>query len=988
MVGDAKAILDLAESFRWRAPDVTAALAEHASRVAGSVGDAPSARRAEAWLAHGLVIIGHGVSAVPRAVEALAEAVRAGDLAAEARLRVELASVARELGDLTTASALLAPVRDRLEVDPALRADVCIEALLQVPEPGGQAQELTDAAANALQGIGGEAAALGLGRLDTVLARQLRQRGQPQASLERAREGLRKVLGDRLAGGALEPVSPHLALELCLELCLALADAGHADPIREISRPMLRWQTRPASLVPAARLRLALATLVHLPVGERDAALSEAIWVAEAVESQELPGLESDGQGILAELRESNGELSAALAASKKARAAERRHAAAVEQALTLLARASGAAMSRSGAGEAAARSTLGSGTGSFPAGASSQASGSRSIRHASGPNGTGAFDLASIGGGSTEHTSLLRPVFAKPGEPEQSDPLNGHARTNGTSVKPRWIEPLPGPSDQVASTDNGPRTGRRRAPDIDAGTQRIDLGSVMDGDADPASSPLGGHNPIADTSVVWLPAGAEPSVEPLGPGGSADRRHGAPDSPPEPVRQRPSWLRHRDPTPSADATYNGASSAGSGWLSVPELAARLTGLASTGTSRPSHLVVVDVATPDGLGGGASSTELALRIADRLRDQMTGEARLFLLKPDAVTIAVSEPDAQGVTRWVRSVSSGLSQRWSELSSALPGATFRIAVRPLDPQWSMEQHVEAVHSRLHSAGSRPDTVSPEPPVADSAPTSADTGPDWLQARPGSGGRRRRPEAETAEAARNGLDSGFGASDPLGTPLSGNSPSWLDPAPATTDPLTAQTSWPNPLAGPEPGTSSHRSGEGSASPEFGAAGTDLGALRHKVEQLRAQLEREAPPAAEVAAPSFGTGGLDQGTVGIAQVGGSSWRHSADDEAESRPRAGSHRAGGDSPDTGRHGASGQGRHTPPSESSNGSHAEASRTNGARTNGSRTNGATPRDERPDERPAEQEKPQPRPSSWDKPVSELSFAELIDGALAAYREA
>ncbi|MBO0872846.1 MAG: hypothetical protein J2P19_05590, partial [Pseudonocardia sp.] len=336
----APAVLELAESSRWRAPEVTAALAEQAVRLAGASGDQGYALRAEGWLAHGLVAIGRGVAAVPRAVRALSQASNGHDLEAAGRLRVALAAVARALGDRDTALALLAPVLEYADASLGLRADAHLEAARRggAESPDG-ALESVGVAAGALRQLGGEYAELGLAAVDAVLARQERERGHVNGAMERAREGLRRVMGGGSGDGALDPVSPYLAAELSLELMLALLDGGQIEAVRELARSAQRWGARPGVLVPVARLRLTLAQRLYLPAGEEDAALSSAEWVSKAVESHDLPEIEVECHGLLAEVLERRGELPFALAASRKAHEAYRLHAARVEQALVLLAR-------------------------------------------------------------------------------------------------------------------------------------------------------------------------------------------------------------------------------------------------------------------------------------------------------------------------------------------------------------------------------------------------------------------------------------------------------------------------------------------------------------------------------------------------------------------------------------------------------------------------------------------------------------------------
>ncbi|MBB6378785.1 hypothetical protein BKA01_006045 [Pseudonocardia eucalypti] len=329
-------MLELAESSRWRAPETTAALAEQAVQLARSSGDHATAMRAEGWLAHGLVAIGRGVAAVPRAVQALAEAERAGPADAVDRLRVELSLVAASLSDADLSRTLLNPVLDRADLPEVLRADAHLAA---AQRPGVSENDPIDAAVHALRRIGGEYSELGLAAVDIVLARQLRTRRRCEEAARRAKEGLRRVLGEG-PGGALDPVSPHLAALLSLELTLAMLDGGHPETVRDAAQAVMSWGARPGSVVAVAWLRLSLARRVYLPAGDLDSAAVASEWVAEVIEPYDQPEVEVECHMLLAEIRERRGNLADALAATRRAHSAERRHAARVEQALVLLTRA------------------------------------------------------------------------------------------------------------------------------------------------------------------------------------------------------------------------------------------------------------------------------------------------------------------------------------------------------------------------------------------------------------------------------------------------------------------------------------------------------------------------------------------------------------------------------------------------------------------------------------------------------------------------
>jgi len=344
-LASAPAVLELAEGSRWRAPEVTAALAEHAARVARDGGDQATALLAEGWLLQGAAAIGRGVAAVPRAVAALSDAAAGNHLAAVDRLRVALAGVARSLDDRSTCLVLLAPVLDRADSSPRLSADAHLEAALcQDARAGTGGRSPVDTALAALRQVGGEYGELGLAAVDAALAGQQRAMRQLDGSVEYARAGLRRILGERQQSGALPPVSPYLAATLGLELTLALLDQGRRDDATEVARTVLRWGGQPGSLVPTARLRLAMAQRVYLPSGEREEALAAAEWVSLAVDQRDLPELEVESYSLLAELRESGGELSGALDASRRAHAAYRALASTVERALVLLVRSAGEA--------------------------------------------------------------------------------------------------------------------------------------------------------------------------------------------------------------------------------------------------------------------------------------------------------------------------------------------------------------------------------------------------------------------------------------------------------------------------------------------------------------------------------------------------------------------------------------------------------------------------------------------------------------------
>jgi hypothetical protein len=1004
--------LGLAESARWRAPDTTAMLADHAVRFALANGDLRLALRAEGWLAHGMVTLGYGWSAAPRAAAALAEADNRGDAEAGDRLRVELATLARRSAAPECARQLLDRVLERSGLTPVLRADASLEASLAADRDEGETTALLAEAGSAFEEIGGEAGLLGQAHLDAMIARRHRERGELAEAVERARSGLHRALGDRPANGRLEPSSPRLAILLCGELCVALADSGRTEPIREISRPMLRWSIGPATLEPAAVLRLVLASRVYWPAGEQRAALEAATWVAGAVDCRDLPELEAEAQGLLAEIHEARGELNDALAESRRSHLALRVHAQRGEHVRAMLAevidtaRRSGPAVRPGRPGRppiggprpigAPVRAQAPRGTpepavrlpglpgrgapvpggrggpprapgpvapppgmagpgrpsaatdapvpgpreraasfGGFPEviATDGSAGAGGGVRHDDdGPeveHGPAGGTLASAGEGGTEIGD--RPAGSYPdggdgsfsawdgtvamtavagdltswaqdapdwssfgrddedtpagdahdeahragdrrdeaglgagggiltgagqavegGSDRSADPLTAPDPFGGPEPRsvgvddpgdwpgsddwPAGDQPgaadwpgaggFPGHDDRPSGGDHpggrpgsGERGGdRSSAPDVPGGIGnrderpgdtdwrtapafagtgegsveadwRWDLGGPASGEQ---PSELGTRPPDTPAEARYAtrpehPAGAADDQQVLGPGGfgamvSERQPSGAPG--PEAGRGDPGSFGPRGTGAGAEA--DGAEApdvmwldaapaveqppapAGPHWITAEELGERLTELAEHAETRPAHLVVVDLATPTGGAAeelGTAAATVADRVARSVQEQVPAGGHVYVVEPGTVTVALVERDAQAVSRWVRSASGTLTRRWAELSRGVPRAMFRVAVRPLDPGWSMLEHVYEVQKRLHGPGAaarmrRADAAGDgtgHGRHGDAVPGATFT------ARPGSGGRRRRPDPEGPDGSGpGGAVAGLGA-----------------------------------------------------------------------------------------------------------------------------------------------------------------------------------------------------------------------------------
>ncbi len=776
--GPATAVLELAVSGRWRSPETTAALADHAVAQARAEGDGSCALLAEGWLLHGLAAVGRGPAAVPRAAAALADAMRDGHRSAEARLRVGLAAVARELGDQDSARALLGPLLSGDISDPELAADAYVET---VRGGGPGLVAAVDLAVGHIRRLRGEQVELGLAALDAALANRHRADGNPGAAAARARDGLRRLLGDPGAGSELDPISPHIAAWLSLEQTLALLDDGQADLARRVAEPALAWSGRPAALVPLTRLRLTLAQRAYLPLGENEAALRSVAWAAGVVGEQDLPGLEADCQSLLAEVHEQRGALPDALTAIRRAHQALRVHSLRVEQALVLIGRIAGdprpnpapAAGVRPGA--------------ALPDDPRPDAAPAPTTR----PDGP-----LPVGTGPDAQTIGLPPVGGSPAPASDHGGLSaGEAFTTASPTVRLPIVPRR-PADLGAE----PRPARGPEPTTAAGTG----GSAGHGTAGHGTA---GHGTAADrVDNGWSGLTGWPEeIRTESPGAAVDRPGanpaGAIDALGAAARDRfaavgpealgwaeaGGWDGLSAPTPATgrpgDAGgveagglgYSSMPAAGPGRRSVddPDLPTagfgplsdrvhppedaepdadggtrgdpELDELFEPGEDRPLGLVALDVATPTGPLTGDAVRPLLERIAEHVQGQLPPNSRLAVLARDAVLVVLPPVEPEVVARWMRSLAGGLSARWSEYATDAPRSAFRVAVGALEPGRTAVDVVAELCDRLsrQSAAATGSAGGGRHVARARAAVEMNAGATAPESR--SGGRRRRPES---------------------------------------------------------------------------------------------------------------------------------------------------------------------------------------------------------------------------------------------------
>ncbi len=738
--GPAAAVLELAVAGRWRSPESTAALADHASSRACAEGDVATRLLAEGWLLHGLLAAGRGAGAVPRAVGALADAARVGHRPAEARLRLGLAAAARELGDPASARALLLPVlRDRL-ADPELAADAHLEAVRGGTV--GTADDplaAVDEAAECIRGLRGEQVEFGLAALDLSLAHRHRAAGRGRAAAARAGEGLRRLLGNREGGAELDPVSPHLAAWLTHELTIALLDGDQPELAPRAAEPALAWAGRPSALVPLTRLRLALARRVYLPAGEHEAAARAVGWAAEAVTEQDLPQVEADCQSLLAEVHELRGTLPEALAASRRAQHAMRRHGRRVEQALVLLGRHVGCSRSTGplpGPPPLASRVPAGSVVPRPP----------ETI-----PAGERRPDSWAGAGRRTGSTQSLPPVRPVPGEPAVSWPLESWPGTAAPvalgAVDREQDRPFhPAMSAGLAEAAGGLIGARTPDDEWERSTPDDGIGAAAPGRPPGLGEPVG----LAERAERGVAASGRGEFGTDDGPAQVDVPGVEPGSPPAPVE--------RD---------------------------ELDELIDPGEVRPLGLLAIEVATPTGRLTGASAAPLLARVAEHLREQLPPRSRLRVLDRDVVLAVLPPVEPAVVVRWMRSLSSGLTARWAEYAAEVPRSAFRVAVGTVDTTThDLRASVDELCARLDAVPLQPGTAPGQPSpggrhVAVGRTRRSDRSVQLQTGAtaPGSGGRRRRPDDGRGPIANGGpITNGAGITNggPGGDPATDGGP----------------------------------------------------------------------------------------------------------------------------------------------------------------------------------------------------------------------
>ncbi len=314
---------------RWRAPELALLLADRA--VTAAQDDQMAVRRADHLAVFALNRLGrHG-----QAAHRLFPAIGAADTPAGLRheLYVELAHCAAALGEPATAlEAVCAVLVASDDIAPALRGTALVAAA-EASVALGRSDLVTSALDEADElyredpSLDRDTALLLRATARAVDAARHRRDGATAEAEAQARAGRELLTGlsdpEHDSGG--------VSARLMLEMVIALLDRGEGDVAIREARPLLRRPVRAAAAGAVGRLRLALATRVHLAEGRHEPALTLLADAVEGAQRHEVDAVLAECLEGLSHVHEARGEFADALHCVRAARAAEGRHCRGVE---------------------------------------------------------------------------------------------------------------------------------------------------------------------------------------------------------------------------------------------------------------------------------------------------------------------------------------------------------------------------------------------------------------------------------------------------------------------------------------------------------------------------------------------------------------------------------------------------------------------------------------------------------------------------------
>ncbi|RLK55134.1 diguanylate cyclase [Actinokineospora cianjurensis] len=330
------ALVAAADRLRWSAPELAVQFADRSLRSGAA--DAATTTTAQVLLGTGLVRLGRHAEAVEPALAALRAVTGGGLVERAAAVRVALAACARVLGEPLAGSELLRPVLRATTAAPATRA-LALGQFVACAGHVGRRDDLEDALAEADRllaaddALSEDARKLERALLCVRAASYHRRHGDTEAATEVAREGL--ALLTRLSAIGVE--GGLAKARLVLEMVCALLDDGDIDEATVVAATVLGEPVRATSALALGRLRLAMASRVHLPSGRAELGRAMLVDVVRLADRHGLDSLAADAWTFLAHAEEEAGHPGEALHALRSARAAEYRYLRAASTARGLL---------------------------------------------------------------------------------------------------------------------------------------------------------------------------------------------------------------------------------------------------------------------------------------------------------------------------------------------------------------------------------------------------------------------------------------------------------------------------------------------------------------------------------------------------------------------------------------------------------------------------------------------------------------------------
>lgn len=529
--GEAASLVESATLLRWRAPELALLLADRA--VSAAQDDPMAVLRADHLAVFTLNRLGRHAEAAHRLFPAIHDPDTPAGLKHE--LHVELAHCAAALEEPVIALGAVHPVLAAGDdVAPALRAGALVAvaaaaAALGCDDLATSALEEADELYREDSSLDHDTALLLRASARATDAARLRARGTTDRAEVEARAGR------ELLAGLADPDhdSGEVSARLMLELALLLLDRGAGEQAMHEVRPLLRRPVRAAAAATVGRLRLAVATRVHLAEGRHEPALT---LLADAVEGAQRYGMDA----VLAEcleglshVHEARDEFADALHCMRAARAAEARHLHELAAARSTLrehcgsvrreeARLAGevaALLGNAGAGGAGLDAEAGSLTGEI-----TPESSAPRLAAIEAPDA----QVAELADQKTPETDIAEPEIAEdvvqditeslgPGELESWQSRARHRRGSvGTVVSVSDLVP--------ASALSHGRSGRRRAEELAA--DRADGGPVgvtpeagddgagaEEGVGDPQPAADGSESPPVSAAASPAPVGSSPDA-------------------------------------------------------------------------------------------------------------------------------------------------------------------------------------------------------------------------------------------------------------------------------------------------------------------------------------------------------------------------------------------------------------------------------------------------------------------------------------------